>query len=125
MNQALIQRYQPGGDIFAELAADYGADAANNIARVARTANREAVTESVTLLRSGPKLETSTAKIFVHQITTDPFAAPLETANRGLGNVFGSAIKGLFANPWVLVTVVIAGALYFLGPERLLKLLKR
>ncbi len=72
-----------------------------------------AVAEVLGELKFGPRLDDSTGSIFWQQVTTDPFAAPLESANAGLGTVLGSAIKGLFANPWVLIVVVAAVGIYF------------
>lgn len=40
---------------------------------------------------------------FATQITTDPLAAPLESANNQIENV----VKGLFKNPWVLLALAL------------------
>lgn len=40
---------------------------------------------------------------FVRQITTDPLAAPLESAN----NVIGNSVLSFLKNPWVVVAVAV------------------
>ena len=117
MNNDLIQRYQPGGDIYASLAAEYGKPGADQVASVAWTGDRSKVTEAVTSISHGGPLETSTAAIFSEQIMTDPFGAPLETANKGLGNLSKSLIGGVFSNGWVLLFVVagLVGVFVYLG----------
>ncbi len=111
IDQATIARYQPGGDIYAQLEGQYGRNAALLIAQAAQTADRDALNEAIARVRHGEKLDESTAQIFWHQITTDPFDAPLDTLNKGLGTVFKSAGLGLLKNPWVLLAI--AAVIFF------------
>lgn len=107
MDQATIARYNPGGDIYAQLEAQYGRPGALLIAQAATTGDRDAVNNAIERVRGhGEKLDDSTARIFWGQITTDPFDAPLSTLNKGLGTVWSSALLGLLKNPWVVLTLV-------------------
>jgi hypothetical protein len=98
MDETTIQRYQPGGDIYAKLAAQYGATKANAIAVAALTGDHTAINAAIVRAKYGADKNTNTAKIFVDQILTDPLAAPLENVNSVLANT----IKSIFKNPWVL-----------------------
>lgn len=112
----IIVRYQPGGDIYAQLEAQYGRNAALLIAQAAQTGDRTALNEAIAQVRHGAKLNDSTARIFWAQVTTDPFDAPLDSLNKGIGTIVSSALKGTFSNPWVLLlTIAIGiGAFFFL-----------
>lgn len=105
MNKATIQRYQPGGDLYAQLEAQYGRNGALLIAQAATSGDRGRVTDAIERVRYGARLDDSTARLFWSQITTDPFEAPLASANAALGTIGTSAIIGLFKNPWVLLVV--------------------
>lgn len=109
-----VSRYQPGGDIYAKLQAQYGTQAANEIAAAAATNDRDKLSEALNIAAGrGPSdAPASTWSIFWSQITNDPFAAPLESANNALGTIGISAILGVLKNPWVLLTV--AGILFYL-----------
>lgn len=109
MNDTTVSRYQDGGDIYAEIKTIYGKQAANTLAQIVRE-TRDTVNVSTYLgeLRNGPALEESGAKIFAENMTTDPFGAPLASANRALSASMGSAIKGVFSNVWVLLLAIIA-----------------
>ena len=97
-------RYQPGGDIYAKVQAQYGTAGAERVALADRSSTGETVAEALGYLKSGSeKLDDSTASIFWGQITTDPLAAPLESANNQLNNV----VKNVFKNVWVLIVVII------------------
>jgi hypothetical protein len=111
MNQATIARYQPGGDIYAQLEGQYGRNGALLISQAAATGDQDAVNDAFVRAKYGEKLDDSTASIFWHQITTDPFDAPLDSLNKGLGTAYKSAILGLLKNPWVLVTL--AGLVFY------------
>jgi len=117
MTNATIQRYQPGGDIYAQLEAQWGRPGALTVAQAALTGDRAAITEALAQLKSGDPRDESTARLFWSQITTDPFDAPLSSLNSGLG-VFGrSAIIGVLRNPWVLLALA-AVVLYAIGGHR-------
>lgn len=111
MNQDLINRYQPGGDIYATLEKTYGRNGALIVAQAARTGDRFAVTNAIERVRFGERMSESTARIFWTQITTDPFNAPLETLNQTLEASAGSLVKNIFKNPWVLLLV--AGLIFY------------
>lgn len=105
MDQATIQRYQPGGDIYATLVSQYGQDSANAIAAAALTGDRTVLGNAIENAKGIPQNtgSTSTVTNFLQQITTDPLAAPLQGANNILGNSFLSVLK----NPWVVATIVL------------------
>lgn len=107
-------RYAPGGEFYNKIAGEYGVDGANKVYEAAQKEEPGAIAEALGELRYGGKLETSTSAIFAQQITTDPFAAPLEAANKGLGVVVGSAIKGIFSNLWVLLFVGVGVAVAYI-----------
>lgn len=96
-------RYQPGGDIYTTLADEYGVNAANRVATAARGTQAD-LNEAIADIRSGPaRSGTNTLGNFVTQITTDPLAAPLASAN----NQIGKAVLNILKNPWVLLTVAV------------------
>lgn len=98
-----ITRYQRGGDIYQQLASQYGTAAADAIAAAATTNDRAVLAEAIALVRSGPaRTGTSTLGNFFNQLITDPLAAPLESAN----NQIGKAVWNVVKNPWVLATLV-------------------
>lgn len=103
MDATTIQRYQPGGDIFNKLATAYGFDDANAIAAAARTGSETNVTAAIASAKYGKSLNDSTASIFLDQITTNPLAAPLESANR----ITGNSIIAFLKSPWVIFGVVV------------------
>ena len=107
MNNELIARYQRGGDIYIELQAKYGTAAADSVAQAAVSADRTKVTAAITAVKYGPALNDSTASIFLDQILTDPFAAPLDSLNNQLGKLSWNILK----NPFVLALVVGGGLL--------------
>lgn len=108
-------RYQPGGDLFAQIAADYGAAAAARVAEAARSGDVDVVNRALSAARRGElgtpeALNESTAALFWQQITTNPLSAPLDSLNKQLG----LAVWNVFKNPFVLVLVV-AVVFYLLG----------
>jgi len=114
MTPALIARYQPGGDIYAKLEVTYTRKGALVVAQAAQSGDQFAVTDALERVKYGERLSESTARLFWGQITTDPFEAPLASANKAIGTIGSSAIIGLFKNPWVLVAVA-ALVFYALG----------
>jgi len=108
MDQATIQRYQPGGDIYqALLAQGIGAAGANAVAQAALTGDETQVNAALTQAQFGNPLNTSTASILTNQLLTDPLAAPLSGLNNVLGNSFASLLK----NPYVLLAL--AAVIFF------------
>lgn len=83
-------QYARGTEIFDQTAALYGEDAA--------VAQWQAAIDAE---RNGKPLPTNVWSIFGEQLATDPLGAPLEAANRTLGNTFLSFLK----SPWVLLTL--------------------
>ena len=110
-------RYQPGGDLYAAIQEQFGTAAANAAAAAARV-DDDGRTLRFTLsnIRSGNYAVgsatpgASTLGNFWTQITTDPLAAPLDTANAQLGK----AVWNVFKNPWVLLSVA-AAVFYAVG----------
>lgn len=125
MTQDLINRYLPGGDIYAKLVTLYGADNADAIATAAKTGDETQVNAALTKAKYGAPMDTSVADIFAQQILTDPMAAPLESANTVIGNTFWSFLK----NKWVLLAlgVTVGGFLFFTfdGPAFIRAWMKR
>ena len=111
MDQALINRYAPGGDIYLAIAGEHGPSAANEVYTAARTGDRAQVSESLARIRYGAPRSTSAAGLFLEQIATDPLAAPLDSLN----NQLGKALWNVLRNPWVLLLAIAVGA-YFLWP---------
>lgn len=101
-----MNRYAPGGDLYAKIEQQYGTAAANRVYQASISDSGETIAHALGSIRAGnaADLPTSTAAIFTNQILTDPLAAPLESANNQIGNVFAN----LFKNPWVLAVVVLA-----------------
>lgn len=95
------ERYQKGGDIYEKLRQSYGTAGADYIASVDRAGG--SITDAIVKVKYGGYLPDSTTAIFVDKITTDPLAAPLESANRQIGNV----VLGVFKNPWVLAALAV------------------
>jgi hypothetical protein len=103
--------YSPGSRIYNELTALYGADVADAAAWAAFDDDRAALTEIIANARSGTRRTgTSTLGNFWHQITTDPLAAPLDSAN----NQIGKAVLNILKNPWVLLALA-AAVFYLIG----------
>jgi hypothetical protein len=100
MDQATINRYQPGGDIYAQMVKNYGASNANAIASAALSGDETQVNAAIDTAQFGAPLDSSTTDQFVNLIETDPLGAPLADLNTTLGNTFLSFLK----NPWVLLT---------------------
>jgi hypothetical protein len=117
MSADLIQRYQPGGDIYAALLSQFGKASADAIAAAALTGDETAINAAYTQAKFGEPLNDSTASIFISQLETDPFAAPAAALNSGLKTAIDSAVAGIFKNPYVLAAVVagIALTVYNLG----------
>lgn len=112
MAEALpVDRYAPGGDIYAQLAAQYGPDAAQRVYSAAQTGDRSRVSEQLAAERGKPgNLDESTWSNFVGQITTDPLAAPLESVNNQLQN----ALASFWRQPYVVGLVILAAVGAFL-----------
>lgn len=113
-----LDRYAPGGDIYSSVDRQYGPDAAERVYSAARTGDRFKVTQALSNLRFGADLDGSTLSNFFTQVTTDPFAAPLDTANRAIGTVASSALLGVLKNPWVLVSLSAAVYYFFFLKKR-------
>jgi hypothetical protein len=114
--EELAQRYAPGGDIYAANEARYGTAGADLINRgFIRDGRSGAAIAAGNLHTPTGGGSTSTAAIFLDQITTDPLAAPLESANKVIGNSVSSFLK----NPWVvaLTLAAILGAIVYTGDK--------
>lgn len=110
MTQDLINRYQPGGDIYQAIASKISQSAADQVAAAANTGDRTQVTAALNTVTFGAPLDTSTASILFNQLTTDPLGAPLASANTILGNTFFSFLK----SPAVLLALGLV-AFFLLG----------
>ena len=115
MDPDLIARYQSGGDIYASLAATYGASAADTIAAAATTGDETQINAAIVQAKYGNPLNTSTASILANQLETDPLGAPLASANNVLSNTLLSFLK----SPTVLFIIALALFLYLGGLDYL------
>lgn len=103
MSQDLINRYQQGGDIYKSLVKQYGQATADAAAQAALSGDETQINAVLASSQYGAPLNTSTWSIFGNQLETDPFAAPLDSANTLVGNSVMSFLK----NPWVVFAVVV------------------
>jgi len=99
--------YAPGGSVYNTLTERYGRDAADRAATIAATGDGDALNRLLSdLKRDNTQADfdnRGTASVFFDQVTTDPLAAPLESANRQLGLAVWNVVK----NPFVLIVVVV------------------
>jgi hypothetical protein len=116
-----MNRYQPGGDIYATLSGQYGTPGADTIAAAARTGdNNGEVAAAIAQVKYGAPLSTSVMGILANQLATDPLAAPLADANTLAKN----SIASMFKNYWFTVPLVIAiavGLFIWMGGMTMLK----
>lgn len=96
-------KYAPGTTRYNSIAADYGTAGADYVYSQILTGREDALPDALGQLKYGADRNDSATSLFITQITTDPLAAPLESANNQIGN----AIKNVVKNPWVLVAVVL------------------
>ncbi len=113
MDQDTINRYQPGGDIYAQLQQQFGVSGANTIAAAALTGDETQINAAISTLKNGAPLNTSTASIFLNQIETNPLAAPLQSLNGVLSNTFTSFLT----SPAVLATAAVVLFFVFGGAD--------
>jgi len=106
MDKALIDRYQPGGDIYATLKAKYGDAGAAIVAIAAQSGDRAQVTDALARVKYGERLNESTLEIFLNQLATNPLDAPLDTLDDAVSKLFDS--KGVWTLLLVGVAIVIA-----------------
>jgi len=110
MDTTTVNRYQPGGDIYAKLLAQYGQGNADAIAQAARSGDESQVNAAIVNAKYGPALDTSTLDAFGNQLATDPLGAPLA----GLNNIVGNTVFSFLQSPWVLGAVAL-GLFFFFG----------
>jgi hypothetical protein len=112
MDQATINRYQPGGDIYAQLVTQYGQTNADAIAQAAATGDRTQLGTALANVRDGAAPgSTSTIVNLYNQLTTDPLAAPLSDLNTIVGNSAFAFLK----SPYVAAIALLALFFYFGG----------
>ena len=125
MNDTLIQRYQPGGDIYASVEQKYGTAGADDVANAALTGDYTAVTEALATLKDGTAVpEPSTASILASQLYNNPVGATAEQLGTILGNTSASintgvktALGGLVTSPGTLLLLGLAviGVIFYVG----------
>ena len=103
MDKATINRYQPGGDLYLDYVNQYGTAAANTLATAALTGDQTQITAALSSIMFGSPLPTSTASIFLNQISSDPLAAPLADAETIASNTF----VDFFKSPAILISLAI------------------
>jgi hypothetical protein len=101
MIQDLINRYQPGGDIYASLLALYGSAGADSIAAAALSGDESQINAALTAVKYGAAKDTSTLDAFGNQLATNPLGAPIDSINTVLSNSFLAVLK----NPAVLFSI--------------------
>jgi len=100
MDAALIQRYQPNGDIYKQLAATRGVNVANAAAAAALTGDEGNVNKALVSTIYGAPLNTDKASILLNQLETNPLGAPIDAANGIIKKTFGD----LVSNPLAVLT---------------------
>lgn len=95
--------YAPGTDRYNRLAEQYGKAGADYVYSQVLTGREDSLPDALGQLKYGADRNESATGLFFQQITTDPFAAPLESANNHLGNI----VANVFRNPWVLIAVAL------------------
>ena len=116
MDQDTINRYQPGGDIYASLLQSYGQSGANSVAQAALSGDETQINAALTQVKFGQPLNTSTADILLNQLATDPLAAPLADADTLTSNSLTDFLK----SPAVLLVLGVA-AFFALGGADVLR----
>jgi hypothetical protein len=128
LDQGTIDRYQPGGDLYASIQSQYGNDAANAAASAAATGSNDTLNLTLSNIRRGtytvgsPNGGTSTWGNFFSQLYNDPLGAPLQQAGVVASNTasdVNSTLKGvlgsLFSNPLtLLLTLAVGGVVVWL-----------
>lgn len=125
MTDALIARYQIGGDIYKSFLEKYGQAGAATIAAAALSGDEKEINAAIVRVKFGSQLDPSMLDAFGNQIYNDPLGATLDQAATVLSNTTDSAnaaakkvIGNLFANPLVLLALIAAGlgcVFYFIG----------
>ena len=111
----LFEKYSPGGDIHRTLSQDYGSAAADRIFEAFKAGGRFAANDALVEVKNGPRLNDSTLSNFGQRLATDPFAAPLASANNVLSTITSSAVFGLVKNPFVLGALILFLIIRFPG----------
>lgn len=135
MKPDLIERYQPGGDLYDSLKSQYGVAVANQAATAAATGDNSAVlrvlSNAAKTIRTGDIVTDAdydtrgTGALLADQLTSDPLGAPLDAANRQLTKLAGNTALAFLRNPMVLlvlVVVVFVAWVNLFGVPRWLKL---
>jgi hypothetical protein len=125
MDQYTINRYQPGGDLYAAEQAKYGTSVAGQIANAALANDELTITSIAEGLKYGANKDTSALDALGSQLYNNPLGAPLEQAGKVAGNTFtslGDAAKNAASSivgnwgMWLVVGVIaLAGFLYLGG----------
>lgn len=103
MTQDTINRYQAGGDIYAQLQSLYGTAGADQIAAAALSGDESQVNAALVQVKYGQPLNTSTTSLFATQLATNPLGAPLS----GLNNIISNSFSSLLKNPWIWGTALV------------------
>lgn len=101
-----LDSYKTGGVNYWLAAAKWGIPAANRIAAAAESGDVIQFNLEMSNAARGTTLaplNDSTWSNFWDQMTNDPLAAPLDSANNQLGNAFANVLK----NPWVLIALAV------------------
>jgi hypothetical protein len=116
MESKKIARYQRGGDIWERIKNELGAAAADVVAEAATSGDEYRVNDAYKTAKFGANLDDSTTDIFFGQMYNDPFAAPIEQADKIISNA-GKAVKKAisdnFKNPILWFILIAAGIVLF------------
>ena len=123
MSDALIQRYQVGGDIYKKIVAQHGLNVANAAAAAALTGDETEVNAALSDAEFGGPLNDSTASIFTDEIISHPFDAPAEAASGWVQNQIKDVLGNVVKKPLTLALLlaIAAGAFLWLGGARLIR----
>ncbi len=119
MDQDLIARYQSGGDIYASLAATYGASAADTIAAAATSGDETQVNAAITQAKYGNPLDTSTASILASYSPSDWLNNATNYWSKQAENVGSNSLMNILKSPAVLFIGALALFLYLGGLDYL------
>lgn len=124
LDATTIARYQPGGDLYAQLVTQYGQTNADAIAAAAATGDETEVNTAFGNATLGPNNTGSTSTVvnLYDQLTTNPLAAPIADANTLITNsassvnsLLGNSITSILTNPAILISLALALFFFFGG----------
>lgn len=111
MPPELIQRYQPGGDIFVKLSAQFGGATARVIAQAAMTGDEHQVNAAIDHAKYGADKPTSVVGILAGQSPSDWVNNSGDYWSSQINSVGFGVFLNLLKKPFFLLGVVLFGLL--------------